>query len=458
MPTSPSSDGVVKPATSVADVEELFRDDTPADKGDKGDKGDKDKGKGDKSDKGDKDKKSDDDNIDLNLDDEGDDEDKIDLDEDDKDDKKDKKADAKKSDDEDDEDEDEDKDDDEDEEKDDEELELSSPPRKKDITAKYPKFFKEFPWMERMLYRDRQYTELFGSFDDAKEAHTAAESLRTIDVELGKGDLKQILSTVKTHNTKAFDKIVDNYLPSLFQVDKDAYFEITGNIAKQIIKEVYQAGQGENSDDLKKLALDLNKFLFKSTTWTPPTARVADKDKEDDDEKVTKEREEFMRERYEVTVNDLQGRVDNILRNAILEHIDPKGEMSNYIKKNAGRDALTSLHKLIKKDTTFSKTIDRLWQASFNEKFNKASTDRIKSTYLGRAKKLLPVVIRKARAKALDGLTPSLRRNDDDEDTDSRSNGRERKDPVRTGRPRQQGGKSLQMERGESVLDFLSRD
>src|SRR5258708_6881820 len=58
----------------------------------------------------------------------------------------------------------------------DENIDVEAPPRKKEILKEYPELFKKFPFLEKMMYRDREYSQLFGSFDDAKEIAERSES------------------------------------------------------------------------------------------------------------------------------------------------------------------------------------------------------------------------------------------------------------------------------------------
>ena len=52
----------------------------------------------------------------------------------------------------------------------DEEIKLELAPTRKEILAKYPKLFKEFPHLQTAMYRSREFSELFTTIDDAKEA------------------------------------------------------------------------------------------------------------------------------------------------------------------------------------------------------------------------------------------------------------------------------------------------
>lgn len=420
----------VKPAGEKASADDLanfFAE--PDDKGAKPDKEDK----LDKEDKTDKDKDKDDkldiDEDDIELKDEDEDDDKLDLED------KDKKA--------------------------EDEIEINAPPKKKEILAKYPNFLKEFPFFEKMMYRDRQYTELFGSFDDARDVAERAQILDHFEGDLMKGNTETILKQVKETDKKAFDKLVDNYLPTLARVDKEAYFEVVGNIGKHLIAELVKEGKSlgvdENSKDaaaaLRNAALTLNQFLFGTSTYSPPQQRVAKADEKD--EELEQERTQYVRERFEDSRNELQTKVDNTLRATINDYIDRDSQMTGYVKKNAVRDALTMLHTAIGNDPAFRKNLDRLWESAFSSRFDRNSLDRIRSTYLGKAKNMLPAIIKKARAEALKDQTPSSRKERDEEKDEETTRKRE---PISSGRPRQQSGGKLKMERGESVLDFLSRD
>ncbi len=429
----------IQPARSATadDVLDLLRDDTPTDK------------PADKTDKT-KDKVGDNPDDDIDLKDDSDKDDKLNLDDEEDEQGKDK---------------DKDKDKDKTKGKKDEkeetlEDELDAPPKKRELLTKYPDIFKTFPWFEKMIYRDRQYTELFGSFDDAKEVAEQAQILNNFEKDLISGNTETILKQVKENDPKAFDKIVDNYMGALAKVDKEAYVEVCGNIGKHIIRDIVAEAknvQGMNKEQaelLHQTALVLNQYLFGSSTYTPPKARVEAKTNEEE-ERLNQEKTNFNRERYEASKDELQTRVDNTLRATITDYIDRNNEMSSYVKKNAINDAMRLLHSTIGNDAAFRKNLDKLWEASFNDRFSQNSLGRIKSAYLGRAKALLKPIIAKARAEALKDNTPVNRERDDDkEEQEERPN---RRGPISSGRPRQSSGKN-ERKPGESVSEFFARD
>jgi hypothetical protein len=332
-------------------------------------------------------------------------------------------------------------------------LNINAPPRKKEILKKYPELFKDFPFMEKILYRDKQYNELFGSFDDAKEIAEKAEHFSNFESQLLAGNTEEVLRGVKDADSKAFDNIVDNYLGTLAKVDKDAYFEVVGNLNKRLIVEMVKEANETGNDDLKQAALLINQFVFGSVKFTEPTRRV-NKSENEETSKVEQERLDLTRERFESSRDELQTRVDNTLKATIAEYIDPKGVMSSYVKKNAVVDAIRILNSSIGSDTAFAKNLDKLWRSAFDSKFSRESLSKIQTTYLGRAKSSLKNAIIKARAEALKDVSP--REKPEKEETEIEDSPRQRR-TIPTGRPSQPRSKN-EMKKGESVADFFARD
>lgn len=421
---------------------------------DKDDKDDKDNNKGkvkDEEDDLEPDTKKDDDDEDVDLDD--DDED--DKDEDDKDDEDEEEDRVKLKED--------DEEDDEEKEKldlkdeDEEDKKVTAPPKVKEIEKEFPEFFKKFPFIKRMMFRDRAYTEMFGSFDEAKEVYNKVERLNEFESQALNGDIKDYLSSIKEANPKAFDTVVDTFFKQLAEVDKSAYDDITQNFARQIINGIADEAKRKDNKELNKLARDLYEWLFDESADKPTHMEYkirVKQEKSEEQNKIDKERQEFLKERFEVARDGLSNKVDNILKATIGEYIDPRGQMSGFEKKTAIVETLKRLHQRIGQDGAFRKNLDRLWKASMNEKFSENSLIGIKKSYLGKAKTLLTSVIKEVRTEVL---------------KDNRSKGREKQDKtpseetstrksVNAGRPHQQTTKANERKQGETVEEFLMRD
>ncbi len=336
-------------------------------------------------------------------------------------------------------------------------LDIEAPPRKKEILKDFPELFKKYPFLEKMMYRDREYTQLFGSFDDAKELAEKADTFNSFESQLLAGDTSEILKEVKSSDETAFNKIVDDYLPALAKVDKEAYFHVVGNINRRLIMEMVQEANDTNNEDLKQAALLVNQFVFGTSKFTAPILRVP-KDSNNDSAKneVEQERLALVKERFESARDELQTKADNTLRATISDYIDPKGNMSSYVKKNAVADAMKILSSSIAQDSSVAKNLDRLWRAAFEDKFSRESQAKILSFYLSKAKGNLKNAILKARSEALKDSRPETRTKETD-DNEEESSRQIRRTPA-PGRPSQTTkGKNAPL-KGESVTDFFMRD
>ena len=332
-----------------------------------------------------------------------------------------------------------------------EELELVTPVRRKEILAKYPTLFKDFPYLEKAYYREQKFTELLPTIDDAKAAVEAKQTLDRMEADVMTGNTELILKAVKEQSPQGFAKIVDDYLPTLAKVDEKAYYHVLGNITKHTIVAMVREGRRSGNEALQSAATILNQFVFGTSDFQPPQ-RLSKPLPEDGREKEIQEREQqFVRQQFESAVGELNTRINNTLKNTIEANIDPKKTMTEYVRKNASRETMEMLESVLSKDARFIALKDKLWEAAFKSNFSRESVDRIKSAYLSRAKTLLPTVIKKARIEAMKGTG---RRADEEERVD--------KTPVTPGRPRSTSSgkisKATDIPRGMRTIDFLMQD
>ncbi len=289
-----------------------------------------------------------------------------------------------------------------------EDLELTTPVRRKEILAKYPTLFKDFPYLEKAYYREQQFTELLPTIQDAKIAVQKAQVMDNFEQSIMSGDISNVLAAAKSESQEAFHKIADNYLPALKRVDQQAYYHVLGNVVKDTIITMVREGRnlGEQGAPLTAAANVLNQFVFGSQNFTPaqPLSRQPNPDEQNREQAIKYQEQQHVYNRFETTRDELQTKADNVLASTIDQHIDPNGAMTDYVKRNATKDAKETLEDLMGKDQRFRGLIDKLWEKAFQQNFNKESTDRIKSAYLSKAKTLLPSVIKKARNEALRGL------------------------------------------------------
>lgn len=295
-------------------------------------------------------------------------------------------------------------------EPDEEKLEIVTPVRRKEILKKYPDLFKDFPYLEKAYYREQQFTEVFPTIDEAKEARSKGETLDNFERDLVSGNITTILKAVNDQDKNSFYRIADNYLQSLAQVDEKAYLHVLGNTLKHTCSSMAAEAKRTNNEALMSAAQLLYQFGFGTSEFEAPKNLAREDTRPDEKTTEFEERQRaFTQQQYESTRNDLNTKVDNALTRTITENIDPKGSMSDYVKASAIREASETLNGLLTNDKRFRDVTDRLWKHAFQSNFSQESVNRIRSAYLSKAKTLLPSVIKKARNNALRGMGKRVR-------------------------------------------------
>lgn len=342
-----------------------------------------------------------------------------------------------------------------------EDLELVTPLRAKEILAKYPKLWKDFPFLRNSYYRERAFTEIVPTVDDAKEAVDKAQVLDRFDADLKEGNLENALLAVKKAGEESFNKLVDNYLPNLYKADKDAYLHVVGNIVRQTTSNMLKDAKASGNAELKAAAEMVNEYIFRTKEAGEPVRLSKEGSSEEKKEDPVKKREEeFVRKQYETSKNELTTKVTNVIKSTIEANIDPKNSMTDYVKKNAIKECKEMVIQMLDSDSRLGILIDKLWEQAFKTNFSAESIAKIKSAYLSRAKTLMPSAIKKVRQEALRGSVRREKEEIEDEGTKEKTGHL----PVgRSASSSNSGRKSVEekakeIPAGMSSRDFLMQD
>lgn len=345
------------------------------------------------------------------------------------------------------------------EEPDQDKLELTASIRRKEVLAKYPNVFKDFPALETAIYRERAYTHLLPTIEDAKVAVEKSERLDVYESDIMGGSTESLLTAVFNTDRESFAKVVDNYLPTLYKVDEAAYYHTIGNVIKHTIMTMVKDGRANDTEALVEAADIVNQYIFGTKAFTPPQ-RLSKGTEKTENTEVDEREKAFVERQFESAKSSVTDKSDRILKATIDKNIDPNESMTDYVKKNAMREAFDDLENAIAADTRFRTILDKLWERAFNDDFSTESMDKIQSAYLSKAKTLLPAIIKKSRNEALRGLGKRVR----DDDTDRK----DKRGPLPVGKTRSQSaspqsGKSTRdaakaIPKGMRSIDYLMQD
>lgn len=337
-----------------------------------------------------------------------------------------------------------------------EKLQLMTPSRRKDILKDFPDIFKKHPYLETAYYRDQKFTEVFPTIKEAEEAAASLGEYKTLQSKLKSGDIEQVITDIKK-DEKAFFKMVDNYLPTLNKVAPEAYLHLVGNLVKYTVEDMVTESKARNNDSLKTAASILHDFVFGTTKWTPPSNLSKDARPEDNkaSDELAKREREFNERKFNSAQSEIGTKVDNSIKATIVQHIDPKSEMTDFVKNAAVSQALKQVESLVSKDTRFKTLLDRLWQNAADKDFAKPEMDKIKSACISKARTLLPSVIKTARHEALKGLGKRSKTEDKDKEEDTVS---EPKRESASPRSKADKGSKNTVPAGMSSYDYLMQD
>ncbi len=297
------------------------------------------------------------------------------------------------------------------EEKDEEEKPKEEPteirhsrPTVQGIKSKYPDFFKDFPDMRHVLFREGEYAQLFPTVDDAKEASEKVTDFDNLADLFNSGreeDLVEFLGGVaKTPATLV--SLAGNFLPSLYKTNRDLYFQTTTPIGEALVRNAHARGVSEGNDNLKNAALVLAKWAFGDYQFAtgekksePPQATQTK------DPRLEQEREEFYREKYNDTRNYIETNRLSKLKSEIKRGLDPNDVFNDFTSNLLMNQIIDEIGQELEKDQRHMSQMNSLWKQARKAGFAGNWKDRILTTYLSRARAIMPAIRARNRAEAL---------------------------------------------------------
>jgi hypothetical protein len=276
-------------------------------------------------------------------------------------------------------------------------------PTPKEITEKYPNFFKEFPDMRHAMFREQEYSSLFPTVDDAKEASSNAESFKHFSQLAMSGkveDFKEFLSGVA--EAKGLEPMAANFLPALYNTNRDMYFKVTTPIVASMLRYAYKQGTAQNNNDLKNAALHIANAVLGDMNFATgdkmPEAIIPEKKV---DPELDKERKTFYQERYNTNRSEIQGTASQRLRNDIRKGLDPNGVFNEFTTNLLVNKVVEELGVKLGANERHMRAMNSMWKHAYEAGFAGNWKDRILSAYLSAARAEMPAIRAAIRAEAL---------------------------------------------------------
>lgn len=280
-------------------------------------------------------------------------------------------------------------------------------PSLKSIEEKFPGFFKQFPAMRDMYFREAEYAKVFPTIDDAKEARENDTAFQEIKESVFQGNGSKFFSAIKEVSDKDLEKFSTTVLSTLFQVHPQSFWRAANPLVEDIARNMFSKGQREGNESLQNAARYLSDYFFGNTEIAEgkKTSIV----KIEDNTEVIKEREKFDNERstaFRSTVEtDLRSQLVNLIESKDSKtgksRLDPDGVFSNFIRTTIVDRIIEDLGTQLTSDKDHIRYMDSLWNKAKQSGRTDADKTRIITSYLARAKSLIPSLRSKYVSEAL---------------------------------------------------------
>lgn len=278
-------------------------------------------------------------------------------------------------------------------------------PTMQQLREEFPDLFKKFPSMRDIYYREQEFSQIFSTVEDAREASANSQSFNDLSDKVLSGDGDTLFGAIKAADERAFDKVAENILPTLYKLSPDAHYKATLPLMQNLVRGFYLEGKKRNDENVMNSAEYLSDFIFGDTaiakgekTMLPPKQEPTQEQKDFQAEKA-----KFNNERYSSFVNSVRGTAANDLRSIVdvKSKIDPEGVFTDFIRETIVGKVLQEVDKQLVADKAHMKYMNSLWDKANREGFNDAWKSRILSAYLARAKSLVPTLRAKYVSEAL---------------------------------------------------------
>lgn len=324
------------------------------------------------------------------------------------------------------------------------------------IKKEYPELFKKFPGLKQAFFREQEFTKIFPTIDEAKAAVQAQENFVSVRDAVMSGDAKSFLEQVKEASPEALDKFSSNFLADLRDVNKDVYIEVTTPVIKNILLSALKSGASKKDENLIAAAKVVHQAIFGGEYDDIEKGNETRARREEDPDriKLNKERDEFYQGKYQMLMKEVWTDVSSNITREIEKGLDPTNSIRPGLKKILLDKIFDEVTDKVSKDVDHVKRMNDLWARERRNGFNGQLKDSLKTTYLSRAKALIPAIRQRIRAEAVE----TQKSNDKDKAKKVTDNNRDRRPDA--GRQAGSGKKTITAKEANqkrmSDLDILN--
>ncbi len=254
-------------------------------------------------------------------------------------------------------------------------------PSWKELKDKFPGIEKNKEVRE-VYFREKAYSEIFPTVDDAKEANSKAEALDFFDSGLSTGDPNVLLKNLKP---EVVDKLSQSLLPALYEHDHKLFVKATRPLLVNVINEVYERGVKNEDENLKTSVLNVCKILFGEFKLPDRSSGRKDPELENERRALNEERENLILGRRQEFTTKAEGSIHRQLTKIIQDGLNIDNE---FLTESITDKTLAKVKATLATDAEFMARLNSIRRQAEKSGFAPEYITRIVAAYLGRAKGL----------------------------------------------------------------------
>lgn len=257
--------------------------------------------------------------------------------------------------------------------------------------------FKQHPELRKAYFEHRQFTEIFPSPEDAREAYARAEDFRKFEDSVASGNVDTVIQAVIDSNPKAFEIFAGDFLTNLRGMDDKLYKKAIAPELSRLLREVAVTAKKNNNKSLFLAVQHVSDFWFDEAI--PPEFPERQRQPQQDEQRnqdFTARKQDFF--------SELGTEIDSFLGTEISRNLDPKNVLPAMLKKSLTDDILqTALNKL-KADKSAQNAFRILNINAARNGFRYEDRKKIRDAYAQRIKPIIQQVKGPKLAEALKSI------------------------------------------------------
>jgi hypothetical protein len=273
-------------------------------------------------------------------------------------------------------------------------------PTIRDIKAKYPDFFKDFPDIKEAYFREIEFTKFFPTVADAQEAFNENEAFTVLSDAALDGNPEPIFDSIGKTDTKALETFTLSFLPMLYKKNPELYADAVHPVLQNLVQHLYK----DKDENTRNAAIVLAQFLFGDADGeaiAQGKKSIAKNLNISEEQKKQKEtREAKLTGDFRGSVGRVQGSVMKHLETLVLKNpaYDPNRVFSPFLRKQGASEVINRIQKALESDKGHMTVMAARWKRARANGYTGEDESKIISTYLARAKSLIPDACAKVSA------------------------------------------------------------